>query len=312
MLQQAAFKGNSPLLKGGLHCHTTRSDGKGSPEDVIAMHAQHGYDFLAITDHRIYNYKNYLPGSDVLIIPGTEIDRNITNHHNVHCFHTVWLGPEKPENPYEQDQTFPRGYVQNQQEFQYLLDEAHRSKQMTFYCHPQWSGTFAREFEQLQGIFAMELWNTGSVLECGVDFNNGPIWDELLCQGKHIWGVAVDDGHSMDQHCRGWVHVNAEKNVDDILRALREGAFYSSTGPEIYDFYIDDDKIAHVKCSPCASVKFYCSRVTKLLSHADGSLITEIAMERPLRDDLFYLRVEVTDADGHVAWSNPIFLEETR
>ena len=103
-----------------------------------------------------------------------------------------------------------------------------------------------------------------------------------------------------------------KKTCGDILRALREGAFYASTGPEIYDFYIDDNKVAHVKCSPCATVKFFCSRVTKLLRSEDGSPITEMAMECPVRDDLFYLRVEVTDADGHVAWSNPIFLEEMK
>ena len=79
MLRQAAFEGENALLKGGLHCHTTRSDGKGTPEEVIAMHAQHGYDFLALTDHRIYNYKDYLPESGVLIIPGMEFDRTITN-----------------------------------------------------------------------------------------------------------------------------------------------------------------------------------------------------------------------------------------
>ena len=31
MLRQSAFTGDQPLLKGALHCHTTRSDGKGTP-----------------------------------------------------------------------------------------------------------------------------------------------------------------------------------------------------------------------------------------------------------------------------------------
>ena len=61
MIRQAAFTGNARLLKGGLHCHTTRSDGRGTPEEVIRLHAEHGYDFLAITDHRKYNYRNFAP-----------------------------------------------------------------------------------------------------------------------------------------------------------------------------------------------------------------------------------------------------------
>ena len=35
------------MLKGGLHCHTTRSDGDGTPEEVIRLHKENNYDFIA-------------------------------------------------------------------------------------------------------------------------------------------------------------------------------------------------------------------------------------------------------------------------
>ena len=35
MTRQAAFENARRHLKGALHCHTTRSDGKGTPEEVI-------------------------------------------------------------------------------------------------------------------------------------------------------------------------------------------------------------------------------------------------------------------------------------
>ena len=38
MKQQQAFAGNEKMLKGGLHCHTTRSDGEGSPAAVEQLH----------------------------------------------------------------------------------------------------------------------------------------------------------------------------------------------------------------------------------------------------------------------------------
>ena len=38
MRQQQAFIGKEKMLKGGLHCHTTRSDGRDTPEDVIRYH----------------------------------------------------------------------------------------------------------------------------------------------------------------------------------------------------------------------------------------------------------------------------------
>ena len=307
MIRQAAFGERTRLLKGALHCHTTRSDGEMTPEETIAMHEHSGYDFMAITDHRKYNFKNYLPGSKMTIIPGMENDRNIADDRPVHTFHSVWLGREKPNNPYEQDQVIEKASVKDQFEFQKVLDEGHANGQLTVMCHPQWSGTFVREFDQLKGNFAMELWNTGCAIDNGVDVNNGWLWDELLMQGQKIYGIAVDDGHEAIYHCQGWVMVNAENNVDSILDALKNGAFYSSTGPEIFDFWIDDDNVAHVKCSAARYVRFHCAAsITKNIHGEKGLPIVEASM--PVKNCFPYLRVEVTDMAGRVAWSNPIFL----
>lgn len=38
-------------LKVGLHMHTTRSDGKKTPEEAAAVYAAAGFDVIAITDH---------------------------------------------------------------------------------------------------------------------------------------------------------------------------------------------------------------------------------------------------------------------
>lgn len=39
------------LLVGSLHCHSTGSDGSGSPEEILEKAAAVGLDFVAITDH---------------------------------------------------------------------------------------------------------------------------------------------------------------------------------------------------------------------------------------------------------------------
>lgn len=41
-------------FRGDLHMHTCRSDGKQAPAIVAAEYRKNGYDFLAITDHRVY------------------------------------------------------------------------------------------------------------------------------------------------------------------------------------------------------------------------------------------------------------------
>ena len=305
--RQQAFGGSEKMLKGGLHCHTTRSDGKGNPEDVILVHYENGYDFLAITDHRKYNFKSYAPDLPVTILPGMEFDNTFERDHGFRCFHTVCIGPLKEDgNGYEQDQTFESGKAKNQEEYQPYLDEIHANNNLTVYCHPEWSSTPARYFDKLEGNFAVEVWNTGSVMADDMD-KDAPYWDELLGQGKVIYGVATDDGHAMNQHCKGWVRVRAENNVNAILEALKEGRFYSSCGPEIYDFYVEDGK-AVVECSPACKIRFHSDmHPTKIYRAAPDETVTRA--EHDLKDSYRYVRAVVIDETGRYAWTNPIFIE---
>ena len=306
MIQQQAFQGDGKMLKGGLHCHTTRSDGAGSPEEVIRCHYQHGYDFLALTDHRNYNYKNFAPDVPITIIPGMEMDSAFENNQGFRCFHVVCLGPAKEDgNGYEQDQRPPSFKARNQEEFQPCLDSIHANNNLSIYCHPEWSSTPARYFENLKGNFAMESWNSGCVMDNDMDMD-AAYWDEILGQGKKIYGVATDDGHQMAHHGLGWVMVRAENNINAILNALKNGAFYSSCGPEIYNFYIDNKK-AVLECSPAAKVRFHCDCHPTRVIKADTEMLTHV--EFPLNpDDFKYIRATVIDKNNKYAWTNPIFL----
>jgi DNA polymerase (family 10) len=56
-LREEPFRGEPPVLvepeeiRGDLHCHTTRSDGRASVEDMARAARERGYDYLAICDH---------------------------------------------------------------------------------------------------------------------------------------------------------------------------------------------------------------------------------------------------------------------
>ncbi len=310
MKRQAAFENGGALLKGALHCHTTRSDGRGTPEEVIAKHGANGYDFMALTDHRIYNTKNH-GDTPMTIIPGMELDSNMPGMftHGVHCHHIVCLGPEEG-NGFKHDQQFERRFIQKPEETQPLIDYAHENNNMTIYCHPEWSGTPTSEFSMLKGNFAMEVWNTGCALENELD-TNAAYWDELLAAGQKIYGVATDDGHRMEHHCLGWVRVNSENSVPAILDALKNGAFYASCGPEIYDFYVEDG-VAHVRCSPAVSIGVRHLYVPyDFACPGNGETIQEASFKLRRGQGAMYVRAVVRDAQGRRAWSNPIFLEET-
>lgn len=65
----------SAYLKGQLHVHTSNSgDSKTSPERVASWYAEHGFDFIVLTDH---NHISTLADGNLLVIPGVELTQNL-------------------------------------------------------------------------------------------------------------------------------------------------------------------------------------------------------------------------------------------
>ena len=155
----------------------------------------------------------------------------------------------------------------------------------------------------------MEIYNTGSARGNNMD-KNASYWDELLGQGKIIWGVAADDSHSPGSTCGSWVMVNSENNVNAILDALKAGEFYSSCGPEIYDFYVEDGK-AVVECSPVERIRLHADAHPTKIKRGENGLITraEFKIEGSWAGSYPYVRISVVDENGKIAWTNPIFLK---
>lgn len=307
-MRQPAFDGKEKMLKGALHIHTTRSDGNGTPEEVIRYHYEKGYDFLALTDHRVYNFINHAPEVPMTVIPGMEFDNRFETGKGFRTFHTLCLGPSKEDgNGFSHDEKVESGTAKNQEEYQAYLDDIHAKGNLTAYCHPEWSSTPARLFEKMQGDFAMEIWNSGSVINCDMD-KDAAYWDEILGQGKKIWGIATDDGHAMNEHCLGWVMVRAENNVNAILEALKNGAFYSTCGPEIYDFRIDGD-MAIIECSNVSMIRLHSDMHPTRFVRSENGDLTRAEFNIKERYEYKYVRMSIIDKDGKYAWTNPIFLE---
>ena len=113
----------------------------------------------------------------------------------------------------------------------------------------------------------------------------------------------------------------AEKTQEAVLEALRTGAFYGSTGPTIHGVEVTDDEVI-VHCSPAAAVTLYSGRSrgsranagrlgypngANVVERTDDGLITSVRLERPWRRP--YGRIEVRDAAGGRAWTNPLWIE---
>ena len=154
----------------------------------------------------------------------------------------------------------------------------------------------------------MEIWNSSSAINCDCD-DDAAYWDEILGQGKRWYGVATDDSHSIEDLCRGWVLVKAEKDLNSILKALESGEFYSSCGPEIYDFYVDNGK-AVINCSPVSRIRLQSDMHPNRVVIDENGALTHAEFDI---DDFWagaydYVRISIVDKDGKKAWTNPIFL----
>ncbi len=60
-------------LKGALHVHTTNSDGRLTPQEVIDTYAACGYDFVVFSDHGKVTAPASVDGKGLVVIGGAEI-----------------------------------------------------------------------------------------------------------------------------------------------------------------------------------------------------------------------------------------------
>jgi len=47
------FREEGRWFKGNVHTHSTASDGTRTPEQLVKIYREAGYDFLSITDHSV-------------------------------------------------------------------------------------------------------------------------------------------------------------------------------------------------------------------------------------------------------------------
>jgi len=110
-------------------------------------------------------------------------------------------------------------------------------------------------------------------------------WDRLLGAGRKVWGFANDDSHRSRDCGKAWNVVQVkERSAGAILKALKNGAFYTSTGVEISEISCKDYEI-HIK-APNAEAIAVIGELGKRLLYVEG---TELNAEFP---DASYVRVE--------------------
>ena len=307
-MQKRTLYQTGNFYKGNLHSHSTVSDGKHPPEELKRMYTEKGYSFLALTDHNIYGSFDELCDEKFITIPGVEIDHN---YDGFRVDHLVCIGIEG-KNTIAHGTRFPYDMWETG-EAQEITDYFNARGNIVFYAHPNGCKVGHREVTDLNGLYGLEIFNSGceTILKCGLSES---FYDKMLFlrrntpDGHLPYCIASDDAHlEIRDFFHGWIVVKAkELTRKAITQAILDGSFYASRGPEIYDFYIEDEK-AVFECSPCRTVYLFSDNRNFCHIHKEDTGCDITRVEFDIHGLEFpYLRAVCVANDGYEAWTQPI------
>ncbi|HET7342932.1 MAG TPA: PHP domain-containing protein [Methylomirabilota bacterium] len=178
-----------PLLRGNLHAHTTFSDGVRSPSALVAEYEALGYDFLAITDHE--DHDNWVEPAYQRALDRLRPEL------------LLFRGIELNFDPLSQHvgkvigDTETLWVLNHPARYRLSVDEA--LERIDIIREAGWP------------LDAIEVTDTGLYR---------PVYDT---DAIPLVKIATDDAHRPPHFGRAWIEVEAAKEHDAIIRAIRAG-----------------------------------------------------------------------------------------
>jgi hypothetical protein len=326
--------------RANLHCHTTLSDGKKTPEQIKDLYLSHGYSVVAFTDHDRYYCHNDLTDGRFLALNGFELEYYHTPWRGQTCHvcfiaptdRTEALGWSQPGEPIF-IRELPAGGLDPEAGGQlyrvscpgrkytpeYINADIRAAKDMGFfvtYNHPTWSLEHYPQYSRYEGMDAMEMSNYGCVAG-GYDEDDGRVYDDLLSQGKRLYTIATDDNHNLfpddgpyTDSAGCWTMIAAGRlDYESVFAALRRGDFYCCARvnpargdcPQIKALRLEDDHV-HIETTPASNILLVTDvrPGTRAIAPADGT-ITEADLSLK---DAHYFRLVITGPTGNKTYTN--------
>ena len=371
--------------KGNLHTHTLWSDGDGFPDMVAAWYRDHGYHFLALSEHNLFaQSERWMPSRAInrragvdavaryrarfgprwvesrgqaadgseeirlktldevramvdeprrfLMIPSVELTGMAGDGRSLHMNATNLAASLS----FRRGATIAESMVRNLEQLEEYAARTGREV-LLHVNHPNYKwGITAEDLASVVQERFFEVWN-------GVDNDNDPgdaqrpstdaMWDIANAlrltryQAPPLYGLATDDTH--DHHDnktralpgRAWVMVRAPHlSADSIVRALRAGDFYSSTGVTLTDIaYTAPDRRLSLRIEPVAGEAFTTRFIGVRRNGTAGEVLAEVKGLAPaytLQPADLYVRAVITSTGKPAvpsdefptkrAWTQPV------
>lgn len=321
--------------KVNLHSHTAISDGKMTAEEMKAYYKANGYHAVAFTDHEVLVPHNDLTDDDFVALVGYEYSIPLGEKGRMRRYYHLNLLARTPEikthvcfHPnavwgnalnYVPTVEYKGEYVEREYSTEFvnrLIREAHAEGYLVQYNHPRWSLQYYPDYEGLEGVDFLEIFNTGVNVDYRLD-RDDDVFDTFLWLGKFPIPTGNDDNHNgAHEGEQRWDSLGAynmvaakELTYEGIMGALESGATYATEGPRIHAIYAEGNKVT-VKCSPCAYLRVqgigrygYTVPVRRDVGGIEGVTL-EVSSEWK------YFRVILEDEHGLRAYSRAYRVEE--
>lgn len=311
MPELAPFSLPGRFWRGNLHTHSTLSDGRLAPDQVVEAYKAKGYDFMMMSEHFLERYA--WPVADTrsarsnrfTTLIGAELHAPVTEVGEL--WHILAAGLPLDFAPAAADETGAS-----------LARRAAQAGAFVGIAHPAWSQLTIEDGRAIDAAHAVEVYNHGCAVEC----DRGDGWylmDQLLNDGRRLTAFATDDAHfthGEQDAFGGWVEVRAESlEPESLIAALKSGQYYATQGPRIHELAIGGDELT-IACSPVDTISVMggTSRTANRVGRAITAATIDLGgLERswlPQQARSPWLRVALVDAAGRRAWTNPIWRED--
>lgn len=296
----------STFQRGNIHAHSNWSDGDRHPRDVYVWYRNHGFSFVALTDHNTraspQTFKA-LEKPNFVIIAGEELTMTVQRtrvHVNGLCTKRTIGGGKHP--------SVRAALV-------HAIEYVHAQGGIALVNHPNfdWALT-AEDIRSASGAELLEIYSSHPHVNSQGD-NEHPsqeaIWETLIDQGENIGSVAVDDAHYFNHDKTntanpakpglGWVEVfvpTTDRNA--ICEALRNKQLYSSSGASLRRIRITTNTMSVWPKEEGATVEFIGNGGT-VFEKKEGGKDGETTYQ--LKGSERYVRARITLADGRKAWT---------
>ncbi len=274
-------------LRGNLHCHVGGRDRIAETRD---WYRDHGFDFLAATDHNVVTPFPPDGDNEFVSITGSELSDA----------HLVGIGIEHapPKEP-------PSG-----EGIARLVKEVGSQGGIAILAHPHWMGWRWDDLRMAgeSGIAGFEVSNALCHYINGKG-RSDQLWEMLLKEGFRPAAIGSDDSHNRDHPGTGkvWTGVlAADRSPESVLEAIQAGRTYASEGPEIKSIKWEDPGVVVVECSPCVACHF-CSEgggARSMFSEFEPSEHFELDLATQGYRIRNRLRIDLADGRGRHAWSS--------